>query len=158
MQSIGSSILATLGIRPAATESKSTTAQSATADQLVKAGIQVDLSTLGRAQAAKALASPSDYADIEQSGLPDAVQKTLRSVRDTQKRIEQFGQQLQAALKDHSLSPDMRQAKTAGLQTMLATMQRQIASSTSDLSTQMSSLHLSQSDKVKAGLLVLAKM
>jgi hypothetical protein len=52
----------------------------------------------------------------------------------------------------------MRQARTAGLQTLLGALQRQVANSTSDLSSQMSSLQLSQSDKVKAGMLVLAKM
>ncbi|MCS3468148.1 Sec-independent protein translocase protein TatA [Pseudomonas sp. JUb42] len=158
MQSIGPSILATLGIRPASKDGKSTTTSSATADQPAKAGIQVDLSALGKAQAAKALAGHSEYADIAQSGLPESVQKTLRAVRDTQTRIEQFNQQLQTALKDQSLTPDMRQARTAGLQTLLGALQRQVANSTSDLSSQMSSLQLSQSDKVKAGMLVLAKM
>lgn len=157
MQSIGPSILTALGIRPATRDSKSTKASSSV-DQPVKAGIQVDLSALGKAQAARALAGHSDYADIEQSGLPDSVQKTLRSVRDTQKRVEQFNQQLQTALKDQSLTPDMRHARTAGLQTLLGALQRQVADSTSDLSSQMSSLQLSQSDKVKAGMLVLAKM
>jgi uncharacterized membrane protein len=157
MQSIGSSILAALGVRPAAKEGKSPAASSVPADQPVKTGIQVDLSTAGQARSAKAF-SQSTQTDIEQSGLPDSVQKILRGVRDAQKRIEQIDQQLQAILTDKRLAPDIRQGRATGLQTMQASLQRQIATSTSDLSSLMNTLHLGQGDKMKAGMLVLAKM
>lgn len=157
MQSIGSSILSALGIRPATKADKTTTASSTTPEQAVKAGVQVALSAAGQARAALA-SSQSEYADIEQSGLPDSAQKILRGVRDTQKRISQTEQQMQSILKDKSLEPDIRQARAAGLQTMMASMQRQIAGSTSDLSSLMSHLNLGQSDKMKASMLVMAKM
>lgn len=157
MQSIGSSILAALGVRPATKEGKSPAASSVPADQPVKMGIQVDLSAAGQARLAKAF-SQSTQTDIEQSGLPDSVQKILRGVYEAQKRIEQIDQQLQAILKDKRLASDIRQGRAAGLQTMQASLQRQIATSTSDLSSLMNTLHLGQGDKVKAGMLVLAKM
>ncbi len=157
MQSIGSSILAVLIVRPAATEGKSRIISSTTPDQPLKAGIHVDLSAAGQAMAAKAFSHSAD-ADIKASGLPESAQKILRGVRDTQRRIEQIEQQLQAVLKSRSLTADVRQGRAAGLQTMLAALQRQIASSTSDLSSLMNNEHLGQADKMKAGMLVLAKM
>lgn len=157
MQAIGSSILAVLAVRPAATEGKSAITPPPTPDQPLKTGIHVDLSAAGQAMAARASSHSADV-DIQESGLPESAQKVLRGVRDTQKRTEQIEQQLQTILKNRGLTADVRQARAAGLQTMLAALHRQMANSTSDLSSLMNNLHLGQGDKMKAGMLVLAKM
>ncbi|NVL45099.1 chemotaxis protein, partial [Pseudomonas syringae pv. actinidiae] len=66
--------------------------------------------------------------------------------------------QLQKVLNDQSLDPEERRTKAAALQTVLSTLQAQVSNSTADLSSLMNSLKSSDSDKTKAGMLVLAKM
>lgn len=117
--------------------------------------VEVNLSPAGLARAAL---TGSTNADIKQSGLPDSVQKVLISLRDTQKRLAQSNTELQATINDKSLSPDMRQAKAAALQTVSAIYQRQISTSASDLSNVMNALQLKSDDKAKASMLMLAKM
>lgn len=128
--------------------------QSAATAQTPKS-VEVSLSAAGLARAAL---SGSANADIKQSGLPDTVQKALISLRDNQKRLAQSNTDLQATLNDKFLSPDMRQAKAAALQTMSAIYQRQISTTASDLSNVMNSLQLKSADKAKASMLMLAKM
>ncbi|MCD5991481.1 chemotaxis protein [Pseudomonas sp. CDFA 553] len=117
--------------------------------------VEVNLSPAGLARAAL---TGSANADIKQSGLPDPVQKALISLRDTQKRVAQSNTELQKTLNDKSLSPDMRQAKAAALQTVSAVYQRQISTSAGDLSNVMNALQLKSDDKAKASMLMLAKM
>ncbi|MET0612669.1 MAG: chemotaxis protein [Pseudomonas caspiana] len=117
--------------------------------------VDVKLSAAGLARAAL---SGSANTDIAQSGLPDSVQKILTSVRDSQKRLAQSNSELQAAKDDKSLSPDMRQAKAAALQTVSAIYQRQISTSASDLSSVMNALQLNSADKTKASMLMLVRM
>ncbi|RMV71588.1 chemotaxis protein [Pseudomonas coronafaciens] len=117
-------------------------------------GVEVNLSTEGKAAAA----SSSKNADIEQSGLPSSVQKILKAIRELQRKIEETMDQLQKVMSDQSLDPDERRTKAAALQTVLGTLQAQISNSTADLSSLMNSLKSRDSDKTKAGMLVLAKM
>jgi hypothetical protein len=117
--------------------------------------VDVKLSAAGLARAAL---SGSANTDIAQSGLPDSVQKILISVRDSQKRLAQSNSELQATKDDKFLSPDMRQAKAAALQTVSAIYQRQISTSASDLSNVMNALQLKSADKAKASMLMLARM
>jgi len=117
--------------------------------------VQVTLSAAGQARAALAR---STNPDIAESGLPDSVQKILTAVRESQKGMDRLEKELQAAMKDKYLTPDMRQAKISALQTVSAIYQRQISNTTSDLSAVMSKLKLGSADKMKASMLVLAKM
>jgi len=117
--------------------------------------VQVTLSAAGQARAALAR---STNPDIAESGLPDSVQKILTAVRESQKGMDRLEKELQAAMKDKYLTPDMRQAKVSALQTVSAIYQRQISNTTSDLSAVMSKLKLGSADKMKASMLVLAKM
>lgn len=118
-------------------------------------GVQVKLSLAGQAKAAMA---PTTNADIKNSGLPDSVQKILTSLRASQQRLDKLNDQLQAAMKDQSLTPEMRQAKVAALQMVLSIVQRQISNSAGDLSANMNQLKLKSADKMKASMLVMAKM
>ena len=117
--------------------------------------VQVTLSAAGQARAALAR---STNPDIAESGLPDSVQKILTAVRESQKGMDRLEKELQAAMKDKYLTPDMRQAKVSALQTVSAIYQRQISNTTSDLSAVMSKLKLGSADKMKASMLVMAKM
>lgn len=117
--------------------------------------VEVSLSAAGLARAAL---SGSANTDIAQSGLPDSVQKILTSVRDAQKRLAQTNSELQATINDKSLSPDMRQARSAALQTVSAIYQRQVSTCASDLSSAMNALQLKSADKAKASMLMLARM
>lgn len=130
-------------------------ASQSTAAAQTSQSVDVKLSAAGLARAAL---SGSANTDIAQSGLPDSVQKILTSVRDSQKRLAQSNSELQATKDDKSLSPDMRQAKAAALQTVSAIYQRQISTSASDLSSVMNALQLNSADKTKASMLMLARM
>lgn len=114
---------------------------------------QVSLSALGLARAALA---GSSNTDIKESGLPDSVQKVLTSVRQSQKGLQQMNAQLQAMTNNKNLTPEMRQANLAALQTMSAIYQRQVSDSSRDLASAMNGLP--SADKAKASLLVLARM
>ncbi|RRV05643.1 chemotaxis protein [Pseudomonas sp. v388] len=116
--------------------------------------VKVDLSSAGKA----ASSASSRNADIEQSGLPESVQKILKAVRELQRKIQETMEQLQKVLSDKSLTYDERQTKATALQTVLGMLQRQISNSTADLSILMNQLQSSDSDKIKAGILVMAKM
>ncbi|MET0947232.1 MAG: chemotaxis protein [Pseudomonas sp.] len=117
--------------------------------------MQVTLSAAGQARAAL---TRSTNPDIAESGLPDSVQKILTAVRESQKGMDRLEKELQAAMKDRYLTPEMRQAKVSALQTVSAIYQRQISNTTSDLSAVMSKLKLGSADKMKASMLVMAKM
>ncbi|CAI8914374.1 MULTISPECIES: hypothetical protein [Pseudomonas] len=133
---------------------------SQTADSNVEASassaksVEVNLSSEGKAAAS----SSSRDADIEQSGLPASVQKILKGIRELQRKIEETMDQLQKVLNDQSLDPEERRTKAAALQTVLSTLQAQVSNATADLSSLMNSLKSSDSDKINAGMLVLAKM
>jgi hypothetical protein len=132
------------------TADKTTTKPATNSDS-----VQVTLSAAGQARAALAR---STNPDIAESGLPDSVQKILTSVRESQKGMDRLEKELQAAMKDRYLTPEMRQAKVSALQTVSTIYQRQISNTTSDLSAVMSKLKLGSADKMKASMLVMAKM
>ncbi|WP_341523280.1 chemotaxis protein [Pseudomonas sp. G.S.17] len=142
--------------KPAKTSSSEpAAAETATGASKTGDSVQVTLSAAGQARAALAR---STNPDIAESGLPDSVQKILTAVRESQKGMDRLEKELQAAMKDKYLTPDMRQAKVSALQTVSAIYQRQISNTTSDLSAVMSKLKLGSADKMKASMLVMAKM
>jgi hypothetical protein len=116
--------------------------------------VKVNLSSAGKA----ASSASSRNSDIEQSGLPESVQKILKAVRELQRNIQETMDQLQKVLSDKSLTYDERQTKATALQTVLGMLQRQVSNSTADLSILMNQLQSSDSDKIKAGILVMAQM
>ena len=116
--------------------------------------VKVDLSSAGKA----ASSASSRNSDIEQSGLPESVQKILKAIRELQRKIQETMEQIQKVLNDKSLSYDERQTQATALQTVLGMLQRQVSNSTADLSILMNQMQSSDSDKIKAGILVMAQM
>ncbi|MCF5707801.1 chemotaxis protein [Pseudomonas syringae] len=129
---------ATADVEPAATEAR---------------GIEVNLSPEGKAAAA----SGSRDADIEQSGLPEGVQKLLKAIRELQRKMEETLEQIQQILNDQSLSDTERQTKVAALQTALGALQQQISSSNSNLTVMMNQLKLDDGSKTLARSLMVAR-
>lgn len=134
-----------------------TPSSSATADVEPAAtaarGIEVNLSPEGKAAAA----SGSRDADIEQSGLPEGVQKLLKAIRELQRKMEETLEQIQQILNDQSLSDTERQTKVAALQTALGALQQQISSTNSDLTVMMNQLKLDEGSKTLARSLMVAR-
>ncbi|RMQ41659.1 hypothetical protein ALQ04_00525 [Pseudomonas cichorii] len=154
--SLSGSILGPLSIRSAAIQPVSAPTQgteTAEPARQVK-GIEVELSSAGKAAAS----SSSRNSDIEQSGLPESVQKILKAVRELQRKIQETLEKIQDVLKDRSLSHEERQTRATALQTVLGMLQRQVSNSTADMANLMNQMQASDADKVKAGILVMAKM
>lgn len=153
--SLSGPIIGSINIRTASVQKPVALAPSETA-ALVKEtkGIQVDLSSAGKAAAS----SSSKNSDIEQSGLPESVQKILKAIRELQKKIAETLDKIQEVLNDKTLSYDERQTRATALQTVLGMLQRQVSNSTADMANLMNQMQASDADKVKAGILVMAKM
>ncbi|CAM3105962.1 chemotaxis protein [Pseudomonas floridensis] len=116
-------------------------------------GVEVSLSPEGQAAAAPA----SKDADIEQSGLPEGVQKLLKAIRELQRKLEETQQQIQQVISDRSLGDSERQTRVAALQSVLGELQQQITGSSSDLSVMMNRLKLDEGSKTLARSLTMVK-
>lgn len=153
--SLSGPIIGSINIRTASVQTPVALAPSETAAPGKETkGIQVDLSSAGKAAAS----SSSKNSDIEQSGLPESVQKILKAIRELQKKIAETLDKIQEVLNDKTLSYDERQTRATALQTVLGMLQRQVSNSTADMANLMNQMHASDADKVKAGILVMAKM
>ena len=84
-------------------------------------------------------AQESQNSDIDDSGLPDQIQKTLKLIREIKKQIAEKQAQLQQVMTNSNLSPDQVRAQAAGLQA-------QIAGLTASLINAMASLAKSMKD------------
>ncbi|GFM52714.1 chemotaxis protein [Pseudomonas capsici] len=153
--SLSGPIIGSINIRTASVQTPVALAPSETAAPVKETkGIQVDLSSAGKAAAS----SSSKNSDIEQSGLPESVQKILKAIRELQKKIAETLDKIQEVLNDKTLSYDERQTRATALQTVLGMLQRQVSNSTADMANLMNQMQASDADKVKAGILVMAKM
>lgn len=153
--SLSGSIIGAISIRTSAAQTPVASVQpEAVAPVKETKGIQVDLSSAGKAAAS----SSSKNSDIEQSGLPESVQKILKAIRELQRKIAETLERIQEVLNDKSLTYDERQTQATALQTVLGMLQRQVSNSTADMANLMNQMHASDSDKIKAGILVMAKM
>ncbi|MBX8477728.1 chemotaxis protein [Pseudomonas cichorii] len=153
--SLSGPIIGSINIRTASVQTPVALAQSETVAPVKETkGIQVDLSSAGKAAAS----SSSKNSDIEQSGLPESVQKILKAIRELQKKIAETLDKIQEVLNDKTLSYDERQTRATALQTVLGMLQRQVSNSTADMANLMNQMQASDADKVKAGILVMAKM
>jgi len=109
-------------------------------------GVQVNLSPEGKAAASSA----SRDSDIEQSSLPEGVQKILKAIREVQRKIEELQQQIQQVMNDQSLSEDDRKTQVATLQSSVGALQQQVSSYSADLSVLMNRLKLDGGSKTLA--------
>ncbi|MBI6705818.1 chemotaxis protein [Pseudomonas viridiflava] len=101
-------------------------------------GVQVNLSPEGKAAASSA----SRDSDIEQSGLPEGVQKILKAIREVQRKIEELQQQIQHVLADRGPGEDERNSRIATLRSSMGRLQQQVSNYSADLSVLMSRLKL----------------
>ncbi|AHF66800.1 MULTISPECIES: hypothetical protein [Pseudomonas] len=153
--SLSGPIIGSINIHTPAVQTPVAPVQSETAAPVKETkGIEVNLSSAGKAAAS----SSSKNSDIEQSGLPESVQKILKAIRELQKKIAETMEKIQEVLNDKTLSYDERQTRATALQTVLGMLQRQVSNSTADMANLMNQMQASDADKVKAGVLVMAKM
>lgn len=112
------------------------------------AGVKVTIS--GAAMTAAA-AQRNQNSDIDDSGLPDQVQKLLKIIREIKKQLAEKQAQLQQVMTNSSLSPEQARAQASGLQMQVAALAASLLSATASLSQAMKDL--SSEDAVKAAVL-----
>ncbi|OPA99714.1 hypothetical protein BFW87_03090 [Pseudomonas fluorescens] len=83
-------------------------------------GVVVTISGAGL-KAAQGGSNPNK--DIDDSGLKDNIKQLLKMIRELRKQLAEKMAQLSAVMNDTALSPDARQAKVAGLQGDIASIQ-----------------------------------
>lgn len=81
-------------------------------------GIKVALSLKGL----EVSGSNAGDADIDESGLPEAVRQLLKMVRKIQKELAEANRQLEALMRDRSLDPVEMLKKTAALQARVSAL------------------------------------
>ncbi len=84
-----------------------------TAAAAPKRGVEVSISSLGLKKSAQ---SSTDNSDIEESGLPDQVQQTLKRIRELKQQLAEKMAELQALMSDQNMNPETKEAKAASLQ------------------------------------------
>ncbi|MER2099158.1 MAG: hypothetical protein ABS977_19795 [Pseudomonas qingdaonensis] len=115
-------------------------AQSAQpAEAPAKEGVRVNLSLAGL-QASK---SSGGNKDIEESGLPQTIQQTLKTIRKLQQQLAEKMQQMQAVMRDNSLTPEQMRQKVSSLQGEIATLTGAITTATANLNKAMKQENLS---------------
>ncbi|NVZ51051.1 hypothetical protein HX792_11930 [Pseudomonas sp. B6002] len=82
-------------------------------------GVKVVISGAGL----KASQAGNPNKDIDDSGLKDNIKELLKMIRELRKQLAQKMAQISAAMNDTALSPEARQAKVAGLQGDVASIQ-----------------------------------
>lgn len=116
--------------------------------------VKVTLSLEGKAMAAK---EGGKNADIDASNLPEGVKKVLKVIREIQQQIQKKMDELNAIMKDQSLSDKEREAKIKSIQVELATLNSQLSSSYNDLNKIQNEMNLSTAERRLAGSLAMPK-
>ena len=94
-------------------------------------GVKVVISGAGMGMAS---AEKSSNSDIDESNLKDNIKQLLKMIRELKKQLAEKMAQLSAAMNDTTLSPEARQAKVAGLQGDVATIQAGLMTAQGQLS------------------------
>lgn len=84
-------------------------------------GVVVTISGAGLKAAQSGGSNPNK--DIDDSNLKDNIKQLLKMIRDLRKQLAEKMAQLSATMNDTALSPEARQAKVAGLQGDIASIQ-----------------------------------
>ncbi|WP_446432799.1 hypothetical protein [Pseudomonas sp. 1152_12] len=92
--------------------------------------------------------------DIEESGLPEDVQQTLKMIREIKKQIAEKQAELAAVMADKSLTPEQARVKANNLQGAIATLQASLITAQNSLAKAMK--NLSSDDALKAASLAMA--
>lgn len=114
-------------------------------------GVKVSFSGAALMAISKAKKSNSD---IEESGLPEDVQQTLKMIREIKKQIAEKQAELDAVMADKSLTPEQARVKANNLQGAIATLQSSLLTAQASLSKAMK--NLSAEDSLKAASLAMA--
>lgn len=93
--------------------------------------------------------SSGKYDDIENSGLPDEVQRILKMIRDLKEKLKVEQEKLQQIMNDASLSDEARQLKAAQSQAMINALSGALADANQMLAKVTKDLNLSKEDLVK---------
>ncbi|WP_050586043.1 MULTISPECIES: hypothetical protein [Pseudomonas syringae group] len=95
-------------------------------------GVKVSLSSVSLQKAAEDNSAHSNK-DIEESGLPEQAQSILKMIRELQQKIREKLEELQALMADTSLSPDVRRARVAGVQSELGALTNSLMTANNNL-------------------------
>ena len=95
------------------------------------------------------------YDDIENSGLPDEVQRILKMIRDLKEKLKAEQEKLQQIMNDASLSDETRQVKVAQSQAMINALSGALADANQMLAKVTKDLNLSKEDLVKVAALAI---
>ncbi|MDU9021226.1 coiled-coil domain-containing protein 60 [Pseudomonas corrugata] len=95
-------------------------------------GVKVTLSGVGLQKAANERSANANK-DIEESGLPDQVQKLLKMIRELKQKIQEKQSEMQALMADQSMSPETKQTKISALQTTLSTLTASLMTASASL-------------------------
>lgn len=95
------------------------------------------------------------YDDIENSGLPDEVQRILKMIRDLKEKLKAEQEKLQQIMNDASLSDETRQVKVAQSQAMINALSGALADANQMLAKVTKDLNLSKEDLVKVAALAM---
>ena len=93
-------------------------------------GVKVVISGAGMGMAS---AEKSSNSDIDESNLKDNIKQLLKMIRELKKQLAEKMAQLSAVMNDTTLTPEARQAKVAGLQGDVATIQAGLMSAQTQL-------------------------
>ncbi|HCS08160.1 hypothetical protein CJF40_16035 [Pseudomonas lundensis] len=107
--------------------------------------------TISGAALKAAGAQKADNSDIEDSGLPDNIQKLLKMIRDVKKQIAEKQQQLQQVLTNSSLSPEQAKAQASALQGEISSLTASLITLNASLAKAMKDM--SSDDALKAASL-----
>lgn len=119
------------------------------ADQ-VRQGIEVLLSP----EAQQAAKTGDKNADIDATNLPERIKDQLKMIRSIQERIAKRMKDMQAFMKDRSLSPRAREGKIRQLQMEIMAMTNSLIQATNQLNEAMQQMKLSLDDRTLAATLV----
>ncbi|WP_241802040.1 hypothetical protein [Pseudomonas corrugata] len=95
-------------------------------------GVKVSLSGVGLQKSANDRAANANK-DIEESGLPDQVQKILKMIRELKQKIAEKQSEMQALMADQSMSPEAKQVKVGALQATLSTLTASLMTASASL-------------------------
>ncbi|CDF96768.1 MULTISPECIES: hypothetical protein [unclassified Pseudomonas] len=95
-------------------------------------GVKVSLSGVGLQKSANDRAANANK-DIEESGLPDQVQKILKMIRELKQKIQEKQSEMQALMADQSMSPETKQTKIGALQATLSTLTASLMTASASL-------------------------
>ena len=119
-------------LEPKKPEDESQTSTIAPTTGAPVATVKVSLSGVGLQKSADERAANANK-DIEESGLPDTVQKILKMIRELKQKIAEKQSEMQALMADQSMTPETKQTRMGALQATLSTLTASLLTATASL-------------------------